>query len=421
MKILVIGDGGREHALAWKLNQSSLVEEIFVAPGNPGTELIACNIAIEATNVKSLREFAIKENIDLTIVGPEAPIALGIADLFQKKGLKIFAPKKGLAQLESSKEYAKSLMEQLFVPTASFKVFSLYNKAIEYIIEKNVFPIVIKANGLAKGKGVRICKDDVEAAYFLQDLMIHKIHGDAGNYVVIEDYLEGEEYSVQALYDRCGNIKMLPLSKDYQDFNGAKTGGMGAIAPMLTESRDFLNELSDLIIKPIISNLNCNDSGCIYPGIIITPNGIKVLEHNMRFGDPELLVLLCLMKSDLAEVLFACVNGKLSEIKLEWHDGYAISVALVAKGYPKSVSVGGSIVGIEEAEKIYGVKVFHAGTDLINGRLATCGGRILHVTAIGETLEEARWRVYKAIGEIYFEGMEYRDDIGLELSPYQGT
>ena len=419
MKVLVIGGGGREHSIVWKLRQSKLVNGIFVAPGNFGISKIACCVRLDVTDVEGLKQFAEKEKIDLTIVGSEESLTLDIVDIFSNKGLKIVGPCGHDAQVETSKVFGKFLMKESDIPTASFKVFSSYSEALGHIVKRG-FPLVIKADGLARGKGVRVCSNDLDATSFLRDLMVNKMYGEAGKVVIIEDCLKGIEYSAHALVS--GNtIIPFPMSQDYKTFEGRNTGGMGAIAPVLTESKDFLDELTKTVTRPVIDHLASlkghspiyDPFGFIYPGIMVTTDGLHVLEFNVRMGDPEAQVYMRLLKSDLAEVLLACAENRLSEIELEWHDGYAVCVVLVSEKYPSGVSVGDTITGIEEAEKLEGVKVFHAGTGHIMHRLVTNGGRILNVTAVGKTLEDARVRAYKAVEEIHFEGMQYRKDIGL--------
>lgn len=419
MDVLVIGSGGREHALVWKLRQSSNVKRLFVAPGNAGTRHIACNIGIETTDIKGLLRFAKEEKIDLTIVGSEELLALGIADAFIKKELKIFAPSEHDAQIESSKIFGKFLMKKAGIPTAPFEVFSNHQDAVKHLNSRD-FPLVIKADGLAKGKGVRVCSNISEAIPFLEDIMVNKLCGEAGRAVVIEDCLKGIEYSAHALVS--GEVIVpFPMSQDYKSFRDRNTGGMGAIAPVLTESKEFLGKLTDRVINPAIDYMaklqshsaKYNFVGCIYPGIIVTPTGLYVLEYNVRFGDPEASVYMRLLKSDLAEALLACAENRLSEIELEWHDGYAVCVVLVSDGYPGRYNTGFPITGIQEAEKTPGVVVFHAGTDQDLHGHVTAGGRVLNVTATGNTLEEARTRAYEAVDCIHFEGKRYRDDIGL--------
>lgn len=429
MKVLVTGDGAREHSLVWKLRQSKLINKIFAAPGNAGIRQIACCVDIEATDVEGLGEFAEKEKIDLTIVGSEESLALDIADAFRNKDLKIVGPCGHDAQLETSKAFAKLVMKQEEIPTAEFKIISDYHKALEYIATKK-YPLVIKADGLARGKGVKVCSNDLEAISFLQDLMIIKVYGEAGRVVIIEDCLKGVEYSALALVS--GEVILpFPMVKDYKTLyeDGENTGGVGAYGPVLTESKNFLDELTNTVTRPVIDHLAklkghqpiYDPLGFIYPGIMITNEGLHVLEFNMRMGDPEAPVYMRLLKSDFAEVLLACTENRLSEVELEWHNGYAVCVVLVSENYPLGVSVGDIITGIEEAEKIEGVKVFHAGTGLNMHNVVTNGGRILDVTATGDTLKKARDRAYKAVGYINYEGKTFRPDIGRVISPYEGA
>lgn len=429
MKVLIVGSGGREHALAWKIGQSPLLTKLFVAPGNGGTQHYTNhNIEIEMTDVGGLVKFAKKEKIDLTIVGSEESLQLNIVDAFRNKDLKIFGPSGHDVQIETSKSFAKAIMQLEGIPTAPFKFLSDYHEALKHISTKN-YPLVIKANGLARGKGVRVCSNDLDAVSFLQDLMIDKVCGEAGRVVIIEDYLEGEEYSAHALVSG-ETIVPFPMSQDYKKFNGQNTGGMGAIAPVLTDSKDFLDELTNTVTKPVIDHLAkfkghspiYDSAMCIYPGLMITSEGLRVLEFNARFGDPEEQVYMRLLKSDLLEVLLACVDGRLSEVKIEWYENlHAVCVVLASGGYPGKYKTGYPIRNVKKVSGLKGVKVFHAGTAYKNGKLVTVGGRVLNVTATGSTLEKARARAYEAVDEIYFEGMQYRKDIGLVSSHYQGT
>jgi phosphoribosylamine---glycine ligase len=432
MNILVIGSGGREHSLVWKLGQSNLVKSIFVAPGNPGimqTVKTKNVIPNNSTDIKELLRFSIKEKIDITIVGSEELLEKDIVDAFRNSGLKIIGPCGHDAQVETSKAFAKYLMQQELIPTASFKTFSDFRKATSYLDTVN-FPRVIKADGLAKGKGVYICQTLTDGKCALKSVMIDKIHGDAGRVVIVESCLEGIEYSAHMLISGKA-VLPFPMSQDYKTFNGQNTGGMGAIAPVLTESRNFLDEMTNMFARPVVNYLArlkghtpiYDLAMFLYPGIMITNCGPEALEYNVRPGDPEAQVYMRLLKSDLAELLLACVENKLQNIKIEWHDKYAVCVVLVSDGYPdeNKYKTGYQITGVTKANGIKGVKVFHAGTAYKDKKLVTNGGRVLNVTATGKTLKEARWLAYKGVDEIHFEGMQYREDIGLELSPYQST
>ncbi|MFQ5661875.1 MAG: phosphoribosylamine--glycine ligase [Candidatus Paceibacteria bacterium] len=421
MKVLIVDPGGRGHALAWKIAQSPLLTKLFIAPGSTGTGCIAENVGIEITDIEGLLKFAIKEKIDLTIVGSEESLEQGIVDIFQKEGLKIFGPTKEAAKIEWSKSFAKRMMFAKSIITPGYLAFNDYGKALEHM-NGLVDSFVIKANGLAKGKGVHICKTKKEGKEALYDIMINKIHGCAGDRVVIEDYIEGEELSIHLLHDIEGTSILFPSSKDYKNFKDENTGGMGGYAPAHPTSRNFLNEVYISAVRPALEYLSINRqtpfSGCLYPGIILTPRGLRVLEYNVRFGDPEALLYMTLLKSDVLELLLACVEGRLSEVKIEWHDGYAVCVVLASDGYPGKYEIGFPITGIDKASLVPGVTVFHAGTKHKGDHIVTDGGRVLNIVAYDNTLENARKNVYEAVKRIRFKGMCFKDDIGL-VSTYQ--
>ena len=448
-KLLIIGSGGREHTLAWKLKQSPKVGKIFIAPGNAGTLSLGENVDIKATDVLALADFAQKNNIDFTVVGPDDALALGIVDEFQKRGLKIWGPNKRAAQIESSKAFAKELMEKNNIPTAEFKTFDNYHQALNYA-EKHFInsvvqarglpnskqqaeglhykPIVIKASGLALGKGVMLCQTLDEAKNFLQEVMVKKIFGEAGTEVVIEQFLQGQEFSIHAFSDG-KNFVMLPPSQDHKrafdNDQGPNTGGMGTIAPVPWVNDELMNRVSSKIVKPAldgIKSVTCPFMGILYPGLIMTKDGPKVIEFNARFGDPETQSYMRLLKTDLYDILEACVNGTLDKIKIEWENKYACCIVLASGGYPGEYKKGLSITGVDEANKLDDIIVFHAGTKLENGKLvtnglpakslATAGGRVLGVTAIAHDLKSALDKAYAAVKLINFEGMHYREDIG---------
>ncbi|TCK06326.1 phosphoribosylamine--glycine ligase [Phorcysia thermohydrogeniphila] len=418
MKVLVVGSGGREHALAWKLAQSPLVKKVFGAPGNPGIAKIGECVNIPVTDIKALAEFAEKEGIDLTVVGPEAPLVAGIVDEFEKRGLKIFGPTKAAAQLEGSKAFAKEMMRKYGVPTADFRVFDNPEEAKAYIKEKGA-PIVVKADGLAAGKGVTVAKTVEEAIEAVEKIMVEKVFGEAGNKVVIEDCLVGEEASYLVVTD---GERFIPLatSQDHkQVFDGDKgpnTGGMGAYSPAPVLSPEMEKEVQEKVIKPILKGMREEGhpfKGILYAGLMITEEGPKVLEFNVRFGDPEAQVILRRLKTDLVEVFNSVIDGKLID-ELSWIPETAICVVLASKGYPGKYEKGKEITGIEEAEKLDNVVIFHAGTAVKDGRVVTNGGRVLNVTALGKDIVEARENVYRAIEKVHFDGMHYRKDIGLK-------
>jgi len=418
MKVLVIGSGGREHALVWKLAQSPKVEKIYGAPGNPGIAQIGECVNISPTDIKGLADFAEKEGIDLTVVGPEAPLVAGIVDEFESRGLKIFGPSKEAARLEGSKAFSKEMMKKCGVPTADFEVFDDPEKAKKYIKEKGA-PIVVKADGLAAGKGVVVARNVEEALEAIDRIMVEKVFGDAGNRVVVEDCLFGEEASYLVVTDGENFIPLATAQDHKAVFDGDKgpnTGGMGAYSPAPVLSKEMEKEVQEKVIKPILRGMREEGhpfKGILYAGLMITEEGPKVLEFNVRFGDPEAQVILRRLKTDLVDVCQSVIEGNLID-SLEWIPETAICVVLASKGYPGKYEKGKVITGIEEAEKIDNVVVFHAGTAIKDGKLVTNGGRVLNVTALGKDIVEARENVYKAIEKIHFDGMHYRKDIGLK-------
>lgn len=416
INIFIIGSGGREHALAWKIAKSARANKLYVAPGNGGTRGIAENIPIEAVNIKELARFAEKNSIDLTVVGPDNPLALGVVDMFQSRGLRIFGPIRAAARIESSKAFAKHLMRDSNIPTAQFGIFRKYKNALEYA-QKHGAPIVIKASGLAFGKGVYVCKTLSQAESALAEIMIERAHKQAGNEVIIEEFLDGQEISIHAFCDGKTSV-LLPAAQDHKpifdDDRGRNTGGMGTIMPVPIVSSQILQEVDMKIVRPTLQALAKKGSpfsGCLYPGLKMTKEGPKVLEYNARFGDPEMQSYMRLLKTDLLDVLDACVDGKLNKLKIEWNSGFAVCVVLASHGYPGKYEKGIPILGVKEAEKIQGIVVFHAGT-MYDGELRTSGGRVLGVTATGGTLQNAISKAYEAISYIKFKGIQFRKDIG---------
>ncbi len=418
MKVLVIGSGGREHALVWKLAQSPKVEKVYGAPGNPGIAQIGECVNISPTDIKGLADFAEREGIDLTVVGPEAPLVAGIVDEFESRGLKIFGPSKEAAKLEGSKAFSKEMMKKYGVPTADFEVFDDPEKAKEYIRKKGA-PIVVKADGLAAGKGVVVAQNVEEAFEAIDKIMIEKVFGDAGNRVVVEDCLVGEEASYLVVTDGENFIPLATAQDHKAVFDGDKgpnTGGMGTYSPAPVLSKEMEKEVQEKVIKPILRGMKEEGhpfKGILYAGLMITEEGPKVLEFNVRFGDPEAQVILRRLKTDLVDVCQSVIEENLID-SLEWIPETAICVVLASEGYPGKYEKGKVITGIEEAEKIDNVVVFHAGTAIKDGKLVTNGGRVLNVTALGKDIVEARENVYKAIEKIHFDGMHYRKDIGLK-------
>jgi phosphoribosylamine--glycine ligase len=414
--VLIIGSGGREHALAWKLAQSPRVGKLYVAPGNGGTRKTAENISIEAIDIKGLVRFAKRKDINLTIVGPDDPLALGIVDAFRACGLRIFGPTRAAAEIEASKVFSKQLMKEVGVPTAPFRIFRRHDEALAFI-RKHGAPIVIKASGLALGKGVYPCKTLAKAEKSLAEIMLKRIYKEAGDEIVVEDFLDGQEISIHALCDSKTSI-LFPTAQDHKPIRdgnkGENTGGMGTIAPVSWVSAEILREVDERVVGPILKALaGCGRpfTGCLYPGLKITSTGLKVLEFNARFGDPETQSYMRLLKTDLFDIFEACIDGKLAELKIEWHQGFAACIVIASGGYPGKYKKEIPIFGINEAEKVPGVIVFHAGT-IFSDQLRTSGGRVLGVTANGKTLQEALSRAYEAICYINFEGMQYRKDIG---------
>ena len=419
LKILVVGKGAREHALAWKVSQSSLVDDVFVAPGNGGTAEIAKNIDISETDISRLLDFVLKEKIDVTIVGPESSLEVGIVNLFRSRNLKIFGPTKEAALIETSKDFAKKLMVDNDIPTADYKTFDSYADAKEHI-RLIKFPCVIKADGLASGKGVVIANTYDEANRFLYEQMIEEKFGIAGKKVIIEEFLIGEEVSVFTFVDG-KNISNVIAACDYKKLLegdlGPNTGGMGAYSPPTYWNHDLSENIKNKIIYPTInalSNLGTPYSGILYSGLILTENGPKVLEFNCRFGDPEAQTILPLLKTDLADLILKISDNKLNDINVQWADKNSVSIVLASGGYPEKYVTGYTIDGIEEISD--SVLIFHAGTDIIPSSklLVTNGGRVLTLTSLGNNLNEARNKVYSNLSNnILFENMFYRKDIAI--------
>ncbi|HXF60355.1 MAG TPA: phosphoribosylamine--glycine ligase [Caldilineaceae bacterium] len=418
MRILVIGSGGREHALAWKLSQSPRVSQLWVAPGNGGTATLPkCeNVDLAADDLTGLRDFALRQPADLTVVGPEAPLAAGIVDLFQTAGLPIFGPTQAAARLESSKAIAKRFMRQHNIPTAQAAIFTDFDEATRYLRGLDD-PPVVKASGLAAGKGVLLPATKAEAAAILQMMLLNHQFGEAGETVLLEERLSGPELSVLAFCDGKTALVM-PGAQDHKRLLdndlGPNTGGMGAFAPSPLATPELLAQVEETIIRPTLAGMAATGTpyvGVLYAGLILTGQGPKVLEYNCRFGDPEAQVLLPLLETDLVELLLACSEGRLAEVELRWRAGAAVTVVMAARGYPGEYEVGVPITRIEEAEA-RGCLVFHAGTKWKDGRLVTNGGRVLSVTAVGPTLQSAVAQVYGGVRRIHFNGAHYRTDIG---------
>ena len=417
MRVLVIGGGGREHALVWKIAQSPRVTNIFCAPGNPGIAMLAECVPIKAGSIQDLLTFACDQSIDLTVVGPEAPLAGGIADRFRQARLRIFGPGRMAARIETSKVFAKDLMRRHGISTPSAETFTDVVRAQEYL-RRHAMPVVIKADGLAQGKGVVVAATLDEAQNAVTDLLEQKVFGASGSTIMIEEFVAGHELSVMALTD--GNT-VVPLlaSRDYKRIfdndQGPNTGGMGSFAPVGSVDAALMNRILNEILQPIVDALSSLGSpyrGLLYAGIMLTPDGPKVLECNARFGDPETQVVLSLLKTDLVDLLDAVVDHQLDSIsEIEWHQGAAVCVVLASGGYPGRPDVGKTIHGVTEAGNLDDVNVFHAGTKMMNTSLTTAGGRVLGVTAMGPDHRAARAKAYEAAASITFDGMQYRKDI----------
>jgi phosphoribosylamine--glycine ligase len=416
-KVLVIGSGGREQALAWKLAGSSTVDKVYVAPGNGGSKGNIENVGISFEDVGGLLNFAKQESVGLTVIGQEASSEAGVADAFIEAGLSIFGPTKAAVRIESSKAFSKDLMASKNIPTATYKNFTDAGAAIKYAKSRSL-PVVIKADGLATGKGVIIAGKESDIEEAIEQIMVKKVFGTSGDKVVVEDYLKGQEASMHALSDGSSTI-MFPPSQDHKQVRdndeGPNTGGMGAYAPVDWISQASVNFVRDHAVLPALNGLKeagAEFKGCLYPGLMIDGGDIKLLEFNARFGDPETEVYMRLLDTDLYELLWSCTTGTLDPAAVKWKPGFAVTIVLASAGYPGAYPKGLPITGIEEAGAQPGIVVFHAGTAIKDGQLVTAGGRVLNVTATGATLGDALDKAYAAIKLIHFEGMHYRTDIG---------
>jgi len=423
MNVLVIGDGGREHALAWKLSQSPRVERVFVAPGNAGTALDAENIDISPTDFARLIKFARQNDVRLTVVGPEVPLARGIVDAFNEARLRIFGPRKAAAELEASKIFCKNLLRHADVPTGDYHVFRNADHATTFLTEREDVPVVVKANGLAAGKGVFVCANRAEAVEAVKRIGRNKEFGEAGNQLIIEERLDGQEASVLAITDG-RTIVTLPPAQDhkraYDGDSGPNTGGMGAYCPAPLVDDAMLHLIEEHVLVPTVHAMKRARHpfrGVLYAGLMITNQGPKVLEYNVRFGDPECQPLLMRLKSDLLDVLEATVEGRLDELApLEWDPRPAVCVVMASEGYPGKYDRGLPIRGLEEAAEVPNVKVFHAGTAIQNGQIVTNGGRVLGVTALGSSIPAAKLQAYTAVKSIRWSGAWCRKDISDKAS-----
>jgi len=417
MKVLVVGSGGREHAICWKLAQSPKLKKLYAAPGNAGMAEIAELVDISAKDQENLLKFCKTESIDLVVVGPEAPLVEGIVDRFEKEGIRIFGPTRFAAQLEGSKAFAKEMMKKLSIPTAEFEVFTAADKAMDYVAKKGV-PIVIKVDGLAGGKGVVVATSKPKAMEAIHRDMVKKVFGKAGERIVIEEHLEGEEASVIAVTDGM-SVKLLASSQDHKRIfegdKGPNTGGMGAYSPAPVVTPELEKEILEKVFIPVVrefQTLGKPYKGFLYAGIMIVPQGFKVLEFNVRLGDPETQAILPRMKNDLLELLLAVTQNQLSAVKLEWKDEDCVCVVIASQGYPEEYETGKTIAGLSAARENPDIQVFHAGTKQEEGHFVTAGGRVLNVVGCGKGIFEALSKTYHAVDKIFFDNMYYRKDIG---------
>ena len=420
MKILVVGGGGREHAIVKKLAQSKKNPKIYVAPGNAGTEEIATNVAISVMDFDALVNFAKKENIDLTVVGMDDPLVGGIVDRFEAEGLRVFGPRKNAAVLEGSKAFSKDLMKKYGIPTAAYENFNDPQKAIKYLETAN-YPIVLKADGLALGKGVLICKTFEEAKSGIEELMIDKSFGDAGNTIVIEEFLEGREVSVLSFVDGT-HYALMTSAQDHKRAKdgdeGLNTGGMGTFSPSPFYTEEVDRYCKEHIYQKTVDAMRAEGrefKGIIFYGLMLTKSGVKVLEYNARFGDPETQVVLPRMENDIIDVFEACIDGCLDKIDLKFENNAAVCVVLASDGYPLEYEKGKKISGLKNFEGRTDIFAFHAGTKKVNGDVVTNGGRVLGITATAPTLKEARDKAYEATKLIGFENKYMRNDIGMSI------
>ena len=417
MKILVVGGGGREHAIIWKLNQSPSIKEIYCAPGNAGIGEIAKNVDISSNNIEKLVEFSREIGIDLTVVGPEEPLARGIVDEFRQNGLRIIGPTKHAAQLEGSKIFAKEFMKKYDIPTAQYNVAKTFEEASE-ILENSSFPVMVKADGLAGGKGAFICESEEEALSMARGLLEGRILGEAGNSVVIEEFLYGTETSILCFIDGNTIIPMVSSQDHKRAFDGDEgdmTGGMGTYSPNYVYTEEIAKQVETEILHPTLIGIQTEKMdyrGIIYVGLMITEDGPKVLEYNARFGDPETQVLLPRLKTDLIEIFDRIEERKLKDINIDWSEEGTVCVILASEGYPGDYEKGFEIKGLEDIPK--DLLVFHSGTAEDGGKIVTNGGRVLGIVGRGKTIEEAREKVYRNIDNISFKGAFYRKDVGIK-------
>ena len=419
MKVLVVGSGGREHAIVWKLKQDGRADEIFCAPGNGGIAQDATCVPIGAMEFDKLTAFVEENQIDFTIIGMDDPLVGGVVDAFEAKGLRVFGPRKNAAILEGSKAFSKELMKKYGIPTAGYETFSDYEEAKAYV-EKQDLPIVLKADGLALGKGVLICQTKEEALEGLKEMMIDQKFGKSGTKVVIEEFLTGPEVSVLSFCDGKTVSPMVSAQdhkRAYDGDQGLNTGGMGTFSPSRIYTEEVAKTCMEEIFKPTVAAMAKEGRpfvGVLYFGLMLTPKGMKVIEYNARFGDPETQVILPRLKTDLLSIMEACVDGTLDQMDIEWYDNAAVCVVEASGGYPESYEKGFEITGLEEAAKRDDIVVFHAGTKAENGKFYTNGGRVLGITGIGKDLQEAISIAYEGVELVHFEKKHFRHDIGIK-------
>lgn len=420
MDILVVGGGGREHTIVWKIAQSPLAGKIYCAPGNGGIAEIAECVDISATDIEGIVNFAKEKNVGLVMVAPDDPLVMGMVDALEKEGIRAFGPRANAAVIEGSKVFSKDLMKKYNIPTAGYEVFTESDKAIEYIKRQNSYPAVIKAEGLALGKGVIIAQNESEAVDGIKEIMEDKKFGDSGNRVVIEEFLTGPEVSVLAFTDG-KTVKPMVSAQDhkraYDNDEGLNTGGMGTFSPSRLYDEEKAEECMKNIFLPTIEAMNKEGrtfKGVLYFGLMMTRSGVKVIEYNCRFGDPETQVVLPRLKTDLVEIMEAVIDERLAELDIEWEDNAAVCVVMASGGYPVSYKKGYEISGIKDAEDLGDIVVFHAGTKADKGKIVTNGGRVLGVTAIGQNLDSAIRHAYEGVSKISFKDEFHRNDIGIK-------
>jgi phosphoribosylamine--glycine ligase len=417
VRVLVVGGGAREHALGWKLSLSSSGHEIYFAPGNVGTAALGTNLNVSPNSVEELAKWARNLGVHLTIVGPEAPLAAGIVDHFASQGLKVFGPNRAAARIEASKAFARELMASAGIPGPAFAIFDQPAPAVAYV-ERSALPLVVKADGLAAGKGARICFSRRDALMAIEEIMVQRIFGAAGDRVVIEQFLDGKEASAMA-FVAGEQVSLMPPARDYKRLldghRGPNTGGMGAICPIPEDSRQLRDSIVAKVLQPAVKTLlarGIHYTGILYAGLMLTSQGPQVLEFNCRFGDPEAQAVLPLMQADLLETIEGCMEGNLSLAALDWKPRYSCAVVLASEGYPDNARTGVPIRGLEAVES-HERWVFHAGTATSDGSIVTAGGRVLTVAAVADIAAQARQRAYEGVALVAFEGMQYRRDIGL--------